>query len=93
VITEKQGKPHPEVIYDRDLAIPDAYNTYLARGLPPGPIANPGMTAIRSVFYPARTNYLYFRLVDESAGRHHFSETLEEHNDARSLFVKRAGGK
>lgn len=93
VITEKLGKPHPERLFDRDIAIPDAYNTYLARGLPPGPIANPGMTAIRSVFYPARTNYLYFRLVDESAGRHHFSETLEEHNDARSLFVKRAGGK
>lgn len=93
VITEKQGKPHPERLFDRDIAIPDAYNTYVNRGLPPGPISNPGMTAIKAAFYPASSKYLYFRLVDEAAGRHHFSESLEEHVGARSLFVKRAGGK
>lgn len=93
VITEKLGKPHPEVLYDRDIKIPDPYNTYTHRGLPPGPIANPGMTALRAVFYPARSKYLYFRLVDPEIGRHHFSESLDEHIGAASLFVKRAPGR
>ena len=92
VITERLGKPHPEVIYDRDLKLDDPYNTYEHRGLPPGPISNPGMTSLKSVFFPATTRYLYFRLVDADAGTHHFSETLEEHLDARSLFIKKVGG-
>ena len=92
VITEKQGKPHPEIIYDRDLAIPDAYNTYSHRGLPPGPICSPGLTALDAVFHPAATKYLYFRLIDAGSGTHHFSETLEEHNEATALVVKRVGG-
>lgn len=93
VITEKLGKPHPEVIYDRDLAIDDAYNTYRQRGLPPGPICSPGMTALAAVLHPATSRYLYFRLVDAEAGRHHFSESLEEHRQAAALIVKRTGGK
>ena len=93
VITEKQGKPHPDVIYDRDLEIKDAYNTYRQRGLPPGPICSPGLTALEAAFRPASSKYLYFRLVDPDAGKHHFSETLEEHNQAASLIVKRVGGK
>jgi UPF0755 protein len=92
VLTEREGKPHPEVIYDRDLLIKDPYNTYIHRGLPPGPICNPGMTSLRAVFYPATTKYLYFRVVDPDAGRHHFSTNLEEHIDARSLFIKKVGG-
>jgi UPF0755 protein len=89
VITERLGKPHPEVIYDRDLKLADPYNSYINRGLPPGPIANPGMTALRAAFYPASSRYLYFRLVDPKAGKHHFSATLEEHIDAARLFIKR----
>jgi UPF0755 protein len=91
VITERQGKPHPEVILDRDLKIADPYNTYAQRGLPPGPISNPGMTALDAAFRPAKTPYLYFRLTDAAAGRHHFSETLEEHIDARKLYIKGVG--
>jgi UPF0755 protein len=92
VITERLGKPHPEVILDRDLKLEDPYNTYLHRGLPPGPISNPGMTSLKAVFYPATSRYLYFRLVNADAGTHHFSETLEEHIDSRTLFIKRVGG-
>jgi UPF0755 protein len=92
VITERLGKSHPEVIYDRDLKLDDPYNTYEHRGLPPGPISNPGMTSLKAVFYPATTKYLYFRLVDADAGIHHFSETLEEHLDTRTLFIKKVGG-
>jgi UPF0755 protein len=92
VITERLGKPHPEVIYDRDLKLDDPYNTYEHRGLPPGPISNPGMTSLKAVFYHATTRYLYFRLMNAEAGTHHFSETLDEHLDARTLFIKKVGG-
>ena len=89
VITERLGKPHPEVIYDRDLKLDDPYNTYEHLGLPPGPISNPGVTSLRAAFFPTRSRYLYFRLFDSNTGRHHFSITLEEHIDARSLFIKK----
>jgi conserved hypothetical protein, YceG family len=92
VITEREGKPHPEVIYDRDLKIDDPYNTYEHRGLPPGPISNPGMTALMAVFHPASSKYLYFRLVNPDAGTHHFSSTMEEHLNAATLFIKKVGG-
>jgi UPF0755 protein len=92
VITEKQGKPHPEQLFDRDIAIQDSYNTYVHRGLPPGPISNPGLTALLAAFRPASSKYLYFRLVDPEAGAHHFSTSLEEHVEAKALYVKRIGG-
>jgi UPF0755 protein len=91
VITEHLGKKHPDIIYDRDLQLDDPYNTYKHRDLPPGPISSPGMTSLRAAFYPAQTKYLYFRLIDEDVGRHHFSETLEEHIDSRTLYIKRVG--
>jgi len=92
LITERRGKPHPEQLFDRDIAIQDPYNTYLHRGLPPGPISNPGLTALEAALRPAKSNFLYFRLVDPEQGRHHFSTSLEEHVGARSLYVKRLGG-
>lgn len=89
VITEIQGKPHPEVIYNRDLEIRDPYNTYLSPGLPPGAISSPGLVALDAAFNPASVNYLYFRLVDPAAGRHRFSRTLDEHIEAGVRYVKR----
>jgi UPF0755 protein len=88
VITEKLGKPHPARIFDRDIQLKDPYNTYVNRGLPPGPICNPGLTALTAAMRPESTGYLYFRLVDEAAGKHYFSETLDEHIKAASLIVK-----
>ncbi len=88
IITEKQGKTHPSRIFDRDLAIDDPFNTYMYAGLPPDPICNPGLTALKSVFRPANTDFLYFRLVDETSGTHYFSETLDEHIRAAELAVK-----
>lgn len=92
VITEKLGKPHPEQLFDRDIAIQDPYNTYVHRGLPPGPISNPGMTALLASLRPTASKYLYFRLMDPLTGTHHFSTSLEEHIGARAFFVKRIGG-
>jgi UPF0755 protein len=56
------------------------YNTYRIRGLPPGPIANPGVASLRAALYPADTDYLYF--VAKPDRTHHFSETLRAHNKA-----------
>ena len=61
----------------RDLEVDSPYNTYRRTGLPPGPIANPGLDAITAVIRPAQTNYLYF--VAKEDGSHAFAETLEEH--------------
>lgn len=52
------------------------YNTYLHRGLPPGPIASPGLSSIRAVLYPAHTRYLYF--LAKGHGRHAFAETYQQ---------------
>jgi len=70
------GYPKPELTIE-DTKIPSPYNTYQNMGLPPGPIANPGLAAIKAVLYPANTKYLYF--VADSQGKHHFSTTYEEH--------------
>ncbi len=89
----KRGIPlqtDPTVIYGiknfdgnitrKDLTTPTPYNTYLIRGLPPGPIASPGLDALRAAAAPATTRYLYF--VARGDGSHQFSTTLREHNAA-----------
>lgn len=63
-----------------DLQADSPYNTYRRPGLPPGPIASPGLAAIRAALNPAPVAYLYFVAADDR--RHHFSTTLEDHNAA-----------
>jgi len=62
------------------------YNTYLIKGLPPGPIGNPGAEALEAALHPATTKYLYF--VARQDGTHHFSRTLEEHNRAVRTYLR-----
>ncbi len=62
-----------------DLHIDSPYNTYLNTGLPPGPISNPGISALRAVAYPAETPYYYFRARCDGSGKHSFAQTYEEH--------------
>jgi UPF0755 protein len=71
----------------KDLSKPTPYNTYLVPGLPPGPIANPGLDAMKAVLFPAKTNYLYF--VSKNDGSHYFSKTLAEHNRAVMIYQKK----
>ena len=58
-----------------DLSVNSPYNTYKVRGLPPGPIANPGLAAIEAALYPTPSNFVYF--VSRNDGSHKFSATLE----------------
>jgi UPF0755 protein len=62
-----------------DLQVNSPYNTYLNEGLPPSPIASPGLDALQAVAFPAETNYLYFRARCDGSGYHEFSETFDEH--------------
>ena len=64
-----------------DLKLPSSYNTYENPGLPPGPICNPGLTALQAVANPAQTSYLYFRADCDGSGRHLFSANFQEHLD------------
>lgn len=79
IITEIQGKPHPERILNDDLKIDSPYNTYKWRGLTPGPISNPGLVALKASANPAKTNYYFFQVVDADSGRHLFTKTFNEH--------------
>src|SRR5262245_2026439 len=74
-------------LHKKDLSSPSPYNTYLVQGLPPGPIANPGIQAIRATLYPSNSQFLYF--VSRNDGTHHFSATLIEHNKAVEKYQKR----
>jgi UPF0755 protein len=67
-----------------DLQVDHPFNTYRHAGLPPGPIASPGLRAIEAALDPAPVKYLYFVKTDER--RHHFSTTVEEHNAAVSRY-------
>jgi len=68
-------------IYQSDLTRDSAYNTYLHAGLPPGPIANPGIPSLRAAMNPPKTSYLYFVAAGTDAQGHSlFASTLDEHN-------------
>ena len=74
-----------------DLALNSPYNTYQVAGLPLGPICNPSEAAIQAALYPDETyiaeNYLYFCAKDPESGELHFSRTLQEHEQAVSIYA------
>jgi UPF0755 protein len=67
-----------------DLNVKSPYNTYRVTGLPPGPIANPGLASLEAALHPAPVHYLYF--VSKNDGTHHFSSTLVEHQKAVARY-------
>jgi UPF0755 protein len=71
-------------VTSRDLRRPSPYNTYLHKGLPPGPIANPGEGAILATLYPDNVDYLFF--VAQGDGSHYFSRDFDAHEKAISRY-------
>ncbi len=72
----------------KDLRTPNAYNTYIIKGLPPSPIAMPGRLALHAALNPENTKALYF--VSRGAGSHEFSETYDQHYRAVSKYQRKA---
>lgn len=75
----KNGSWWKNPLTKSDLQIDSRYNTYIYPGLPPAPIANPGLASLRAVAYPEETGYFYFRAKCDGSGLHAFSVTYEEH--------------
>lgn len=82
-----------EYLTPEDLRFDSPYNTYLLPGLPPGPIANPGLGAIEAALRPAPVNYLYFVAAPSCDGRHLFATTLAQHNENVAAFRASKCGK
>lgn len=78
------------VIHKSDLASANPYNTYTHPGLPPGPIANPGLKSLNAALHPANTDFLYFVAKPDASGSHHFSATLAEHQTAVEAYRRGA---
>jgi len=79
------GAPKERLSYE-DTRIPSPYNTYLNAGLPPGPINNPSLSSINAALSPLENDYCCFLSTDE--GEMIFSQTIEEHNRNKSIYLK-----
>jgi UPF0755 protein len=77
-------KDEVKTILSKHLKLDNPYNTYRIKGLPPGPIANPGIDSIKAALNPENVNYLYF--VSRNDGTHHFSKNLADHITATTTY-------
>ena len=78
------GKHKSKTVY-KDLEVDSPYNTYQVKGLPPGPIANAGVSSIEAALQPEDTEYYYF--LAASNGSVYYSETLDEHNEKKAKYI------
>jgi UPF0755 protein len=78
------GKSYKNRVYYKDLSVESKYNTYKEKGLPPGPIASPGLKAFKAVMYPVNHDYLFF--FARSDGHHYFSKTYAAHLKAQKTI-------
>ncbi len=69
-----------------DLKIDSLYNTYKYKGLPPGPISNPGIESIKAAIYPEDSNYWYF--LTDKQGNAHYAEDFEEHKQNKAKYLR-----
>ncbi len=73
------------IFSDQDIAVDSPYNTYINKGLPPGPIANPSLESIEAVLNPTKTDYFYFFTGKD--GKTYFSKTQEEHDALKAKYL------
>lgn len=73
-------------VYSEDKSIESDYNTYLYKGLPPGPIANPGLEAIKAAYNPAYTECFFY--IHDKKGRIHCAETYDKHKENIDKYLK-----
>jgi UPF0755 protein len=78
-------------LHHADMRFPSRYNTYKNAGLPPGPIGNPGKSALEAAMHPAQSDYYYF--VADAQGHHRFARTIEEHNKNVAAYRRAVRGK
>jgi len=78
-------------LHHADMQFQSPYNTYRNAGLPPGPIGNPGKSALEAAMHPAQTDYFYF--VADAQGHHRFARTIEEHNKNVVAYRKAMRGR
>ena len=78
-------------LHHADMQFKSPYNTYRNAGLPPGPIGNPGKSALEAAMHPAQTDYYYF--VADAQGHHRFARTIEEHNKNVLAYRKAMRGR
>ena len=78
-------------LHHADMQFNSPYNTYRNAGLPPGPIANPGRSALEAAMHPAQSDYYYF--VADAQGHHRFAHTIEEHNKNVDAYRKAMRGR
>lgn len=83
---EKEGTWWKKELTLADLAVGGPYNTRRVQGLPPGPICNPGLMALKAVANPQASEYLYY--LHDKDGNVHFAETLEEHNQNVAKYLR-----
>jgi len=74
------------IVTKQELNIDSPYNTYKYKGLPPGPICNPGLSSIRAVLYPTTTDYWFY--LSDNQGKMHYARTIEGHNDNISRYLR-----
>lgn len=85
------GARYDGTLHTRDLESDTPYNTYTRAGLPPTPIALPGLASLQATTHPADSNALYFVATGNGDGSHHFSATLAEHDEALRAYLKKLG--
>jgi UPF0755 protein len=90
IYAEQLAGTYQGALHHADMQFASAYNTYRHAGLPPGPIANPGRSALEAAMHPAHSDYYYF--VADAQGHHRFAHTMEEHNKNVAAYRKAMRG-
>lgn len=91
IYAELLARTYQGALHHADMQFRSPYNTYTNAGLPPGPIGNPGRSALEAAMHPAQSDYYYF--VADAQGHHRFSRSFEEHNKNVVAYRKAMRGK